>query len=81
MPSLEDAVTSWNWLIQEGVYVNLAIPPGTPNAASLLRLSISAAHSVEEIEEIGEIFSRLAETRRDAMKAPSDSSPKSPLPV
>lgn len=81
MPSREDAVMSWNWLMQEGVYVNLAIPPGTPNATSLLRLSISAAHSVEEIEEIGEIFSRLAEMRRDTTPISSDASAKSPLPV
>ena len=50
------AVRMWNALIEEGVYVNIALPPGTPNATCLLRCSISAAHSPEEISRIVAMF-------------------------
>lgn len=48
----QTAVFFWNRLVEEGVYVNLAIPPGTPNGVCLLRCSVSAAHSEAQIEEV-----------------------------
>jgi len=51
-PNREEALKAWNFLMDEGVYVNLAIPPGTPNATSILRLSVSAAHSKEDLDII-----------------------------
>ncbi len=56
MPSEELAVVFWNQLMEAGVYVNLAIPPGTPNSLSLLRCSVSAAHSLEQIQQICDAF-------------------------
>jgi 8-amino-7-oxononanoate synthase len=53
------AVWVWNRLLQNGVYVNLALPPGTPNGACLLRCSLSAAHSDEQIEEIRRHFAAI----------------------
>jgi 8-amino-7-oxononanoate synthase len=53
------AVWVWNRLLQNGVYVNLALPPGTPNGACLLRCSLSAAHSDEQIEEIRQHFAAI----------------------
>jgi len=50
------AATEWNWLLEEGVYVNLAVPPGTPQSSSLLRISLSAAHTKEEIDTILKAF-------------------------
>ena len=50
------AATEWNWLLGEGVYVNLAVPPGTPQSSSLLRISLSAAHTKEEIDTIIKAF-------------------------
>ena len=60
------AAYSWNRLLEDGVYVNLAIPPGTPDGSSLLRLSMSAAHTEEEIAKICEAFARLADDQRPA---------------
>lgn len=60
MPSQEAAVQFWNGLYRAGVYVNLAIPPGTPNSASLLRCSVSAAHSAAQIEQIRAAFELVA---------------------
>ncbi len=50
LPEPEIAVRFWNRLIDEGIYTNIAIPPATPNGLSLLRVSVSAAHSEEQID-------------------------------
>lgn len=59
MASREEAVYFWNRLLDDGVYVNLAVPPGTPDSTSLLRLSVSSAHTPEEIDRICVAFSRF----------------------
>jgi 8-amino-7-oxononanoate synthase len=50
MPDKETAVWFWNQLIDRGVYANLALPPATPGSLSLIRCSISAAHTEEQID-------------------------------
>lgn len=69
MSSRDDAVFSWNWMLQNGVYVNLAIPPGTPDTTSLLRMSMSTAHSEEQINDIINAFAGLIETKNPAKKS------------
>jgi len=56
LPDRAMAVLFWNALLEAGVYANLAIPPGTPNSASLIRLSVSAAHTFDEIDAIADAF-------------------------
>lgn len=46
----------WNQLLAAGVYVNIALPPGTPGKLCLLRCSVSAAHTDAEIDRIIELF-------------------------
>ena len=53
------AVKEWNAILERGIYVNLALPPATPQAKSLLRLSVSAAHSADEIDQIVQAFGAL----------------------
>ena len=50
MPDKETAVGFWNRLLDQGVYTNLALPPATPGSLSLIRCSISAAHSDSQID-------------------------------
>jgi 8-amino-7-oxononanoate synthase len=50
MPDKEAAVRFWNRLIDRGVYANLALPPATPGSLSLIRCSISAAHTEAQID-------------------------------
>ena len=57
----ETAVYAWNRLLTRGVYVNLALPPGTPNNLCILRCSLSAAHTRAQIDEICESFSEVAQ--------------------
>lgn len=62
------AATEWNWLLQEGVYVNLAVPPGTPQSSSLLRISLSAAHTEDDINIIIKTFKEMRD-QNDALMA------------
>jgi 7-keto-8-aminopelargonate synthetase-like enzyme len=49
----------WNALLKAGVYVNIALPPGTPAKLCLLRCSVSAAHTEAEIDAIIAAFGRV----------------------
>ncbi len=50
------AIAFWGEMIREGVYVNLALPPATPKRLNLMRCSLSAAHTVEQIDFMLEKF-------------------------
>jgi 8-amino-7-oxononanoate synthase len=50
------AVALWQSLLEGGVYVNLARPPATPAGMFLLRCSLCAEHSVNEVETIIGLF-------------------------
>ena len=52
LPSPELAVHMWHELLTAGVYVNLALPPATPSNEALLRCSVCAAHSKEQLSSI-----------------------------
>jgi 8-amino-7-oxononanoate synthase len=60
LPDERTAIWAWNRLLEHGVYVNLALPPGTPSGVFLLRCSVSAAHSEDEIAEVCRRFGRMA---------------------
>ena len=57
----EEAFMAWNVLMENGVYVNLAIPPGTPNSTSILRLSVSAAHTSEDLDIVVSAYTTLSQ--------------------
>ena len=61
--SRDQALADWQQLLDAGVYVNLMVPPATPGGISLLRCSISAAHTDAQIDQIIGAFSGLARTR------------------
>jgi 8-amino-7-oxononanoate synthase len=56
MPDLEKGAAMWEALLGEGLYVNLARPPATPANMTLLRCSLCAEHSEEEVVRILEMF-------------------------
>ncbi|MGB5209230.1 MAG: aminotransferase class I/II-fold pyridoxal phosphate-dependent enzyme [Gammaproteobacteria bacterium] len=58
----EDAARTWERLLDAGIYTNLFVPPATPDGTSLLRCSVSAAHTSEQIDTILDQF-------RDAIQA------------
>jgi len=55
----DQALALWRGLIEEGVYVNLMLPPATPAGESLVRCSISAAHTAQQVDQICEAFAAL----------------------
>jgi len=59
MPDPAIAIAMWNALLQNGVYLNLALPPATPDNRPLLRSSISAAHTRDQIDEVLAVVARL----------------------
>lgn len=56
-----EALQFWSNLLQHGVYVNLMLPPATPNGVSLIRCSVSAAHTPEQIDAVCAAFAELRE--------------------
>ncbi|HWK36396.1 serine palmitoyltransferase [Sphingomonas sp.] len=52
----EQAVRIWQALLDGGLYVNMARPPATPAGTYLLRCSLCAEHSAEQVETILEMF-------------------------
>jgi 8-amino-7-oxononanoate synthase len=54
-----EALRFWKSLVQHGVYVNLMLPPATPNGVSLIRCSVSAAHTEEQIAAVSAAFADL----------------------
>ena len=61
LPDEATAAHAWNLLREAGVYVNLALPPGTPNSLCLLRSSVSAAHTFAQIDTIVARFGSVLE--------------------
>ena len=58
MPDLTRGAQMWEALLKEGLYVNLARPPATPANMTLLRCSLCAEHSDEEVSTILGMFER-----------------------
>ncbi len=55
----EEGLRIWRELIAAGVYVNLILPPAAPAGITLLRCSVNAAHTHEQIDAIIQAFAQL----------------------
>jgi len=54
-----EAFALWSGLLENGVYVNLVLPPATPDGNCLLRCSVSAGHTPEQMDRICEAFTAV----------------------
>ncbi len=61
LPDQQQAVVTWQALLEMGVYVNVARPPATPNGMFLLRCSLCAEHSSEQIDTILSAFKKAGQ--------------------
>ena len=61
MPDLERGAMMWEALLEEGLYVNLARPPATPAGMTLLRCSLCAEHTSEQVDVILGRFERAGQ--------------------
>ena len=65
--NLEDkaeAFALWSGLLEQGVYVNLVLPPATPDGNCLLRSSVSAGHTPEQMDRICNAFEAVHKSVR-----------------
>lgn len=53
------AIATWLELLRAGVYVNMALPPATPAGTALLRCSVCAAHTREQLETVVETLAEI----------------------
>lgn len=59
LPSTEIAIAFWNMLLDEGLYVNLALPPATPTHQPLLRASVNAVHTHDQIDKVIRMYEKV----------------------
>ena len=55
----DTTLAAWRFLLDNGVYVNPVAPPASPGPYCLLRVSLSAAHTPEQVDTIVEGFRKL----------------------
>jgi 8-amino-7-oxononanoate synthase len=56
----ESAMRLWQGLLDAGIYTNLMVPPSTPAGLSIVRISLSAAHTDEQVDRMIEALARIA---------------------
>ena len=64
-----EAFALWSGLLENGVYVNLVLPPATPDGNCLLRSSVSAGHTPEQMERICQAFTAVRQVTAVAQTA------------
>jgi len=55
-------INCWQALLDAGIFVNLVVPPASPSTNFLLRNSVSAAHTTEQIDAIIAAYAGLIES-------------------
>jgi 8-amino-7-oxononanoate synthase len=59
LPDRMMAIGFWRAMLDAGIYVNVAVPPATPNGVSLLRCSLCAVHTKEQLEHMIEVMTGI----------------------
>ncbi len=57
--SPQQALALWQGLLDHDIYVNLILPPAAPEGKSLVRCSVNAAHTTEQMKYVGDTFAKL----------------------
>lgn len=55
----DETIAFWNGLLDQGIYVNMILPPAAPDGGSLLRCSVSAAHTPDQMDRICQAFASV----------------------
>lgn len=61
LESPQQALALWKALLENGIYVNLILPPAAPEGSSLVRCSVSAVHTREQMDFVGQTFAKVRE--------------------
>ncbi|GGF47358.1 8-amino-7-oxononanoate synthase [Aliidongia dinghuensis] len=59
MPDPETAFAFWSRLLDAGLYTNVSLPPATPKGLALLRSSVGAAHTPDQIDHALSLFAEV----------------------
>ncbi|HEV2678443.1 MAG TPA: aminotransferase class I/II-fold pyridoxal phosphate-dependent enzyme [Aliidongia sp.] len=70
MPDPETAFAFWTQLLQAGLYTNVSLPPATPKGLALLRSSVSAAHTFDQIDHALGLFAEVGRALDIILPAP-----------
>jgi 8-amino-7-oxononanoate synthase len=57
--SQEATIAAWRALLAAGYYVNVGLPPATPNGESLLRCAVSSAHTREQLQGLVDTLKKI----------------------
>ncbi len=60
MPDQEMTVRMWQAMLEQGVYVNMSRPPATPAGVFLLRCSLCAEHTMDQVATVLQRFETAA---------------------
>lgn len=71
----------WRALFDQGAFVNAVVPPGVPATSSRLRVSVTAAHTREELERFVELMCEVEAALPPSLAEPSRNGPRSPASV
>lgn len=55
----EIALTMWRMLYDEGIFVNVFVPPGVPEGRQMMRTSYMATHNDEQLDKIIDTFDKV----------------------
>jgi 8-amino-7-oxononanoate synthase len=61
LESPQQALALWKGLLENGIYVNLILPPAAPEGSSLVRCSVSAVHTREQMDFVCQAFAKVRE--------------------
>lgn len=56
LDGIETTIDAWSRLLDEGVYVNIVLPPASPGGRAMLRVGVSAAHSERQIDTLAALL-------------------------
>jgi 8-amino-7-oxononanoate synthase len=59
LPDRMMAIGFWRAMLDARIYVNVAVPPATPNGVSLLRCSLCAVHTKEQLDHMIEVMTGI----------------------
>jgi 8-amino-7-oxononanoate synthase len=57
--TIERTFDMWRMLSEEGIFVNVVLPPAVPSGSCLIRMTLTAAHTDEQIDRVLATLERL----------------------
>jgi 8-amino-7-oxononanoate synthase len=57
--TLERTFAMWRTLSEEGIFVNVAMPPAVPAGHCIIRMTLTAAHTDEQIDRVLSVLERV----------------------